>query len=1042
MLYKKNNEKSLSSELFKNPTSEYRGTPFWAWNCKMTEEILTEQIEQLKKMGFGGFHMHSRDGMDNPYLSDEFMSLVSACVEKAKKEDMLAYLYDEDRWPSGAAGGLITQNPIYRQRFISFFPAKIANLERAELDKMGSTAREYDVQVKGAAPKKQALEKGLPYFIGAFDITLDENGYLLSYEKINRTAKAKGQKWLAYSLTNPSSEWFNGACYADTLSKTAIKKFIDFTYERYFEVVGQDFGKTIPSIFTDEPNFARMNTLSSAFELTAARMPWTADFDKTFSKKYGFNITDKLPELFWDFKEETSFARYAYHDHVTERFTEAFSKQIGNWCKKRNIHFTGHLLEEDHLFHQTRNVGEAMRAYKHYGLPGIDMLCNWKNYNTAKQCQSVVHQTGKEGMLSELYGVTNWDFDFRGHKFQGDWQAALGVTVRVPHLSWVSMAGSAKRDYPAAISYQSAWYEEYPLVEDHFARLNTALTRGKPSVKIGVIHPIETFWLHNGANSTQGDIKNQLEKNFDDICSWLIFNQLDFDYISESDITAVGHSSKFKVGKMEYDVVLAPALETIRSTTVQALKTFETAGGKLLFLDRKPSLIDGEKNELVSIFNDSELIPFTQTAITNALRPYRTIELIKDTGHRADNYIYQMRRDDKNEWLFICNAKWYTQADCVKPSNMTLTIFGEYEPTLYDTISGEIKEIPFVIKNGKTEIPLTLFLHDSVLLKLSKPSKKSLKKDTTTRTVISTIDFKDKVEFTRSEPNVVLLDLAEYTYDNKPDFAPKDEILRLDKTVRLAIGIPPRSSAQPWSLPQVEPTHTITMRFSFNSETTVEGARFALENAADSVILFDGNPVSNERVGWFTDKQIDTVALPTIGKGKHTITLTQPISERTFTEWCYLIGDFNVRLEGTEKTLVAPTDKIGFGSWTMQGLPFYGANLTYKCEITAPEDCDAIVNASNYRGALISVRVDGEEKGKIAYAPYNLEVKGLKKGKHLVELTLFGNRNNCFGAVHNCNPDWDWFGPNAWFTDGDEYSYEYQLKNMGIMKSPVIKFVK
>ena len=93
-------------------------------------------------------------------------------------------------------------------------------------------------------------------------------------------------------------------------------------------------------------------------------------------------------------------------------------------------------------------------------------------------------------MTSELYGVTNWDFDFRGHKLQGDWQAALGVTVRVPHLTWTSMAGEAKRDYPASISYQSPWYKEYPLVENYFARVNTALTRGVPHVKLAVIHPV------------------------------------------------------------------------------------------------------------------------------------------------------------------------------------------------------------------------------------------------------------------------------------------------------------------------------------------------------------------------------------------------------------------------------------------------------------------------------------------------------------------------------------------------------------------------
>ena len=99
MFYKKNTEPALSPELFQNPTAEYRGTPFWAWNCTLDNEILDEQIGYLKEMGFGGFHMHPRTGFGNPYLSAEHMGLVKHCVETAKKEQMYAYLYDEDRWP-------------------------------------------------------------------------------------------------------------------------------------------------------------------------------------------------------------------------------------------------------------------------------------------------------------------------------------------------------------------------------------------------------------------------------------------------------------------------------------------------------------------------------------------------------------------------------------------------------------------------------------------------------------------------------------------------------------------------------------------------------------------------------------------------------------------------------------------------------------------------------------------------------------------------------------------------------------------------------
>ena len=136
-------------------------------------------------------------------------------------------------------------------------------------------------------------------------------------------------------------------------------------------------------------------------------------------------------------------------------------------------------------------------------------------------------------MLSELYGATNWDFDFREHKLFGDWQAALGVTVRVPHLSYVSMEGEAKRDYPASIHYQSPWWEKYSLVEDHFARVSTAMSRGKAIVKVGVIHPIESYWLHWGPEEMTATERTNLDENFHNVTKWLLFGNIGFDFICE-----------------------------------------------------------------------------------------------------------------------------------------------------------------------------------------------------------------------------------------------------------------------------------------------------------------------------------------------------------------------------------------------------------------------------------------------------------------------------------------------------------------------------
>lgn len=52
-----------TEELFKNPTAEYRGKPFWSWNGKLEKSELLRQIEVFRQMGMGGYFCHSRIGL-------------------------------------------------------------------------------------------------------------------------------------------------------------------------------------------------------------------------------------------------------------------------------------------------------------------------------------------------------------------------------------------------------------------------------------------------------------------------------------------------------------------------------------------------------------------------------------------------------------------------------------------------------------------------------------------------------------------------------------------------------------------------------------------------------------------------------------------------------------------------------------------------------------------------------------------------------------------------------------------------------------------
>ena len=275
MIYKKNSEKCLSKELFKNPTSEYRGTPFWAWNCKLDKEELKWQIEVFKEMGLGGFHMHVRTGMATPYLSDEYMDIVRACVEKAKDEKMLAWLYDEDRWPSGAAGGLVTKDKKYRARYLLFTPDSYEDSSAS-------------LQVNDS--RSEGGRNGEGDFLAAYDVVLDKDGYLDSFRRIGKDDAAEGTKWYAYMEVCSPSSWYNNQSYLDTLSKDAVKRFVEVTHERYKETVGDDFGDAVPAIFTDEPQFCRKQTLNNSTDKHDINLPWTDDIPETYKAAYGEDL--------------------------------------------------------------------------------------------------------------------------------------------------------------------------------------------------------------------------------------------------------------------------------------------------------------------------------------------------------------------------------------------------------------------------------------------------------------------------------------------------------------------------------------------------------------------------------------------------------------------------------------------------------------------------------------------------------------------------------------------------------------------------------
>ena len=193
--------------IFQNPPAEYRGKPFWAWNGRLEEEELLRQIDIMKQMGFGGYFMHSRTGLATEYLGEEWFRLINRCAAYGGEKEMETWLYDDDRWPSGCAGGLATEEEIYRAMYLTMHLAEPE--EYAQMD-----WKSFNQSIP-----MNRRESGM--MLAAFACRLDEDHIMKSKRRLKEGISLnEGETALLFYVNYASgSSSFNGNSYVNTMNK-------------------------------------------------------------------------------------------------------------------------------------------------------------------------------------------------------------------------------------------------------------------------------------------------------------------------------------------------------------------------------------------------------------------------------------------------------------------------------------------------------------------------------------------------------------------------------------------------------------------------------------------------------------------------------------------------------------------------------------------------------------------------------------------------------------------------------------------------------
>lgn len=986
-------------EIIKNledPSSEYRGHPFWSWNDKLEPEMLRWQIREMKRVGLGGYFMHARGGLLTEYLSDEWFDCIKACVDEGKKIGMESWSYDENGWPSGFGGGIVSgMGDRYHVRWLVFKPYESVTPDGKVLGFYGigdKTSRYLGEKIRAA---KSELKDG-------------EKLYYVSHDKNQN--------------------------YVDILSPMVVRAFLKCTYDVYAEKLGEDFGGvTMPGFFTDEPQFSRSKT------------PWSYVLPEEFKKDNGYDPIPYLALLFTECDGYEKF-RFDFWRTVSRLYTDSFGKQIFDWCNEHNCKFTGHAMLEDSLFAQMSASAGVMPLYEYMHIPGMD----WLGRDIAsplvpKQVGSVAKQLGKKFVLSETFACCGWDISFEELKWIAEWQYINGINFMCQHLEGYSIRGLRKRDYPPCMFYQSPWWNDYKAFNDYFARLGKLSADSQEQADVLLIHPMHTGYIaYNGKNNPElQKYDSKLFEAVNTLSGYHIGYHLGDEKIMRTHASVSGNT--IKIGLCTYTTVMLPAMRTLDESTFKLLSEFAANGGKIFALGEKPTLIEGVYSEELKAFTDNiPTLPidgdelFT-TAVTN--NGIKTISVTDRNGEIRSIHC-RVNLVDGGKAYFFQNRDKNNSYDA------KIVLDSDKNAVSFDLVSMEARELNKVEQNGKTTIYLHFEPMQSYLILSGDelPEAKKVKKP------MLTLPLSNNWTLDGSDDNALTLDTCQYILGDDEEYSEPRNVLdvmeillskRANDKIKLRYTFDIDEAAHIRDMKNFKLVSEFTDDFKVTvngNEVKHDGHSWWLDKSFKAIDIrkFIKNGTNEIIVdGAFAQRQ----KVYDVLFGENVLeTERNKLTYDTELESLYLVGDFSVYsnsgyTEGVRRAIYTDggfyitnrnTEFVG-GNIVPQGYAFFAGRikLSQTVKIKKSYGKRIAVKIPKPYAALAKVYVDDKFVKTLLWADYEVDisdyVKSGKEAKITIELVvtnrnLMGPHHNPAGEPYGISPSS--FSPHGNYTPG------------------------
>ena len=915
--------------------------PFWFLNGYIDEWHIIHEFEMMNKKGIGDVIVHPRYGLQVEYLSDGWFEIFGWCVREAKKHGMHVWIYDEYNWPSGTAGmSVMDKDENYQGKYLA--------IESKPID---------DIDFDTFQPGKYMVAANIE---GAQITKTNE------ITDLNSLKTLKGN-WHIFNCTIKRDRF-----YVDTLSFDAVNAFKNVTYDEYYNRFGEDFGKTIRAIFTDEPS---IYWVSVGYD--DCNLPYTEDYFSTFEAKYGYSPVSMIPYLFYPGKDGTAF-RANYWEHAGFLFNERYHGNLGGWCRDHDIIYTGHNNHEEPLRYQIRFQGDMFGTMRTMDIPGVDHLGkqtlgnNWISIIGHKICSSLTHTSGKARCMSESFGIMDWDTTYTNLKRVTDWQYALGINLLIPHAIYHTISGMTKRESPPSFFYQSPHWADFEYFADYVKRLETLLCGGKHLCKVAIMYPKTGLWSSYQSDRKTSDFEHT-ENFLDSLCLELVKNQIDFDILDFETLKEAQYKDGLlTVADEEYQVLIVPSSAYMRKDEVSLLTNVAKSGVKTTFFYKSMEPVPHnlpEKHVGASFIRTEEL-----EAFVNILKKDLDDD-IQISGGGADEIMAYRREKDGHKITFLLNRS--------DKHRKVVAMLKDYpDAAIFDQEKGTYTKLKGKAAGKKTQVQLRFQPNQSYFIVSNVPDAKSTSDRSGEPIPIAINNLKVEVPFNTAS-------LYHFKYTHKDDEA-------VDVDVRHN----PRYIAANW-----DPNPPTFDQYAGVYETQIEvnlpsdGIKLVLDkDFADCDVYLNGilvefKPCCKDSADCFFLTDYHDIYSDVGNLIKLGVNHIKVVSQTKLSEPLRLVGDFRVQISGMNVVLLEPGDVNMFR--LEQNYPFYSGTVTYKADFTLDKAYSALVlNLHDVRDSA-TVIVNGKLVEKRLWAPYTVDIQELAKiGVNTLEIEVRNNMAN------------------------------------------------